>query len=163
MYFYLVAFGLLAHVLFWGAGLAMWVMPERWRKFWPVLAVPAGLTLQALVVWLGSAAGLKGTNSYAWWSEAVPVGLLVGAVFWYGSGVARAGARKFWPLWGLTAVVLAGHELVDEVTVTVKKPQALGGNGVPSLTIRRRRDPSAQPWVDSFGSVDGASTADVSV
>jgi FolB domain-containing protein len=63
----------------------------------------------------------------------------------------------------IAAMVLAGHELVDEVTVTVKKPQALGGNGVPSLTIRRRRDPSAQPWVYSFGSVDVASTADVGV
>ena len=77
MYFYLVAFGLMAHVLFWGAGLAIWTMPPRWRKFWPVLAVPAGFTLQALVVWVGSLAGLKGTNSYAWWSEAVPLAVLL--------------------------------------------------------------------------------------
>ena len=107
MYFFLVAFGLLAHVLFWGAGLALWVMPGRWRKFWAVLAVPAGFTLQALVVWLASVAGLRGTNSYAWWSEAVPLALLVGAVGWHGTGVWRTGVRKFWPLWGVTAVVLA--------------------------------------------------------
>ena len=80
MYFYLVAFGLMAHVLFWGAGLAIWTMPQRWRKFWPVLAVPAGFTLQALMVWVGSLAGLKGTNSYAWWSEAVPLAVLLGAL-----------------------------------------------------------------------------------
>ena len=107
MYFYLVAFGLMAHVLFWGAGLAIWTMPQRWRKFWPVLAVPAGFTLQALVVWVGSLAGLKGTNSYAWWSEAVPLAVLLGALARHGVGVGRAGVRKFWLLWGVTAVVLA--------------------------------------------------------
>jgi hypothetical protein len=107
MYFYLVAFGLMAHVLFWGAGLAIWTMPPRWRKFWPVLAVPAGFTLQALVVWVGSLAGLKGTNSYAWWSEAVPLAVLLGALARHGVGVGRAGVRKFWLLWGVTAVVLA--------------------------------------------------------
>ena len=107
MYFYLVAFGLMVHVLFWGAGLAIWTMPQRWRKFWPVLAVPAGFMLQALVVWMGSLAGLKGTNHYAWWSEVVPVAVLVGALARHGVGVWRAGVRKFWPLWGVTAVVLA--------------------------------------------------------
>lgn len=54
----------------------------------------------------------------------------------------------------IAAIVLAGHDLVDELTVTVKKPQALGGNGVPSLTIRRRRDASASHWTYGFGNVD---------
>ena len=76
MYFYLVAFGLLAHVLFWGAGLALAVMPGRWRNFWPVLVVPAGLTLQALVVWVAVWLGLNGTNSYAWASELFPAAVL---------------------------------------------------------------------------------------
>ena len=107
MYFYLVAFGLLAHVLFWGAGLALAVMPGRWRNFWPVLAVPAGLTLQALVVWAGAWAGLKGTNSYAWASELVPVAVLAGAIRWRGLAVLRAGLEKFWAVGAATAVVLA--------------------------------------------------------
>lgn len=107
MYFYLVAFGLLAHVLFWGAGPAMAVMPGRWRNFWPVLAVPAGFTLQTIGVWCGSFAGLKGTHSYAWASEAVPAALLAGAVAWRGLPVLQAGVRKFWPLWGAVAATLA--------------------------------------------------------
>ncbi len=107
MYFYLVAFGLLAHVMFWGAGLALLVMPGRWRNFWAVLAVPAGFTLQALVVWLGSSAGLRGTNSYAWASEIVPAVLLVGAIWWRGRSALLAGVSKFWPVWAATAITLA--------------------------------------------------------
>ena len=63
MYFYLVGFGLLVHVLFWGSGLALLAMPGRWRNFWPVLAVPAGFTLQTLAVWIAGYAGLGGTAS----------------------------------------------------------------------------------------------------
>ncbi|MBC7369678.1 MAG: hypothetical protein H7343_23160 [Undibacterium sp.] len=107
MYFYLVAFGLLAHVIFWGAGLALLVMPGRWRNFWTVLVVPAGFTLQALVVWLGSNAGLRGTHTYAWASEVVPVVLLLGAGWWRGQGALWAGVKKFWPVWSATAVTLA--------------------------------------------------------
>src|SRR4051812_38553555 len=77
MYFFLVAFGLLLHAFFWGAGLAILVMPRPWNRFWPVLAAPAGLALQSLVVWIGAYANLPGTRSYAWWSEAVPMTLAV--------------------------------------------------------------------------------------
>jgi hypothetical protein len=76
MIHYVVAFALLLHVLYWGAGLAILAMPERWRRFWPVLIVPAGLTLQSVVVWLGANLGLPGTQSYAWWSEVIPAALL---------------------------------------------------------------------------------------
>ena len=72
-----VAFGLLLHVLFWGAGAAMLVVPFRWWRFWPVLICPAGLALQSAVVWFGAHAGLRGTLAYAWWSELIPVVLLV--------------------------------------------------------------------------------------
>jgi len=90
MYFYLVAFGLLAHVLFWGAGLAMLAMPARWRRFWPVLVLPVGFTLQALAVWAGAHTGLRGTDSYAWASEVVPLALLALALRWRGG---PAGAK----------------------------------------------------------------------
>src|ERR1017187_4411207 len=83
MFVFPVAFGLLLHLLFWGAGLAWLSMPRRWRAFWPILAAPAGIALQSLVVWIGAYANLKGTNSYAWWSELAPLGLL-----------ALAGARR---------------------------------------------------------------------
>lgn len=80
MIHYVVAFALMLHVLFWGAGAAMLVMPRPWRRFWPVLIVPAGLALQSAVVWAGAHTALRGTLSYAWWSELVPVGLLVFAL-----------------------------------------------------------------------------------
>jgi hypothetical protein len=84
-----VAFALWLHVLFWGAGLAALAVPARWRRFWPVLVVPAGLALQSAVVWFGALAGLKGTNSYALASEALPVGLAVLAC-------RRRGVRALW-------------------------------------------------------------------
>ncbi|MSU22391.1 MAG: hypothetical protein EXS32_01055 [Opitutus sp.] len=82
MIHFLVAFGLLAHVLFWGAGLAWLAMPRPWRRFWPVLMMPAGLALQSAVVWFGALANFPGTNSYARWSEAIPLALLVVALWW---------------------------------------------------------------------------------
>jgi hypothetical protein len=92
MIHFAVAFGMLLHVAFWGAGLAMLVMPRPWRRFWPVLIVPAGLALQSAVVWAGAHAGLRGTNSYAWWSEVIPVALLLLA-FRRGSLRSRAGLQ----------------------------------------------------------------------
>lgn len=89
MIHFAVAFGLLLHVLWWGAGLAVLAMPWRWRRFWPVLVVPAGLALQSAVVWAGALANLPGTNSYARWSEVVPLALL--AVAWW-----RRGGRSRW-------------------------------------------------------------------
>jgi hypothetical protein len=73
MIHFVVAFGLLLHVLFWGAGAAMLAMPRRWGRFWPVLVVPAGLGLQSAVVWFGAHLGLRGTISYAWASELIPL------------------------------------------------------------------------------------------
>jgi len=84
-----VAFALLLHVLFWGAGLAILAMPRAWRRFWPVLVVPAGLALQSAVVWAGAMAGLKGTNSYALGSEVLPLVFLV--VAWW-----RCGGSALW-------------------------------------------------------------------
>ena len=89
MIHFVVAFALLLHVGFWGAGAAMLAMPRAWRRFWPVLVLPAGLALQSAVVWAGAHAGLKGTQSHAWWSQALPVGLLLAA--WSRSSL-RSGA-----------------------------------------------------------------------
>src|SRR5580700_1985654 len=90
---YLVAFGLLAHFLFWGAGLAMLTMPRPWRRFWPVLAAPAGAALQSLVVWAAAYANLRGTDRYAWAGEAVPAALLTAGLWCRGRAAAREAAR----------------------------------------------------------------------
>ena len=96
-----VAFALLLHVLWWGAGLAMLAMPRGWRRFWPVLVVPAGLALQSAVVWAGAMGGLKGTNGYAWWSEVVPVVLLAVGVGRVGRGGKGSPASGLLPwVWG---------------------------------------------------------------
>lgn len=77
---YILAVAMVLHALYWGAGLAMLVMPRRWQRFWPILVPSAGLTLQSLAVWAGAYANLPGSNSYAWWSELIPAALLVAAL-----------------------------------------------------------------------------------
>jgi hypothetical protein len=76
MYSYLVVVALVLHVLWWGVGLALLVMPRRWRAFWPVLVPAAGLALQSLVVWLAAYADLAGARSYALLAELLPAVLL---------------------------------------------------------------------------------------
>lgn len=99
-----VAFALLLHVLFWGAGAAALAMPRPWRRFWPVLVVPAGLALQSAVVWAGAHAGLRGTMSYVAGSEVLPLVLLAVAI----------GKRGWRPCWvdlsrfGLVWAAMAG-------------------------------------------------------
>ena len=125
MIFLIVAFALLLHVLFWGAGLAVLVMPRRWRRFWPALAFPAGFTLQSVVVWLGAYANLRGTNSYGWASEAVPAVLL--AVAWRrrGAGQIISDANRF----GVVAAVMAG------CLALVVLPMAIASRGLTTLSL----------------------------
>jgi hypothetical protein len=81
MRFYLLSIAVLAHAIFWGAGLSWLVMPGRWRRYWPVMALTVGLTLQSVVVWAGALLNLPGTNCYAIFSEVVPMALLALALF----------------------------------------------------------------------------------
>jgi hypothetical protein len=99
MIHFVVAFALLLHVLFWGAGAAMLAMPWPWRRFWPVLIVPAGLALQSAVVWAGSHAGLRGTQAYAWWSELIPVALLIAGIRARGVGRVLTDVNRFGLVW----------------------------------------------------------------
>ena len=94
MLLYLVVCGLFAHVLFWGTGLALLAMPRPWLRFWPILAAPAGFALQGLVVWIAAYAGLRGTQSYAWQTEWIPLGLLVAGLWRRGSVVPSLGFRR---------------------------------------------------------------------
>jgi hypothetical protein len=81
MSFFLAGFGLLLHVLFWGVGLSLLLTPRPWGRFWPVFAAPCGLALQSAFVWWGAHTTLRGTDSYAWWCEIVPV-LALAAGLW---------------------------------------------------------------------------------
>lgn len=101
MEFLVIAFALLLHTLFWGAGAAMLLLPRRWRRFWPVFAAPAGLTLQSLAVWAGAYANLAGTDVYGRLSLAVPAILL-----------AVAACRRPPSRWGSDLVRVAGLGLV---------------------------------------------------
>ncbi|MSU69203.1 MAG: hypothetical protein EXS39_00190 [Opitutaceae bacterium] len=105
MIFFLVAVGLLLHILVWGAGLALLVTPRPWRRFWPVLTAPAGLALQSAVVWVGAHTSVAGTDVYARWSLLVP-----GVLLAVGLGRCRVRALgtwvRLWPLWVLMVAVL---------------------------------------------------------
>lgn len=103
MAFFLVAFGLLLHVLFWGTGLALLATPSRWRHCWPVFCAPAGLALQSATVWAGAYAGLPGTNAYGRISLVLPLALLGLGLWRRGGGAGRAFAR----LGGLWIVMAA--------------------------------------------------------
>ncbi|HEY1107470.1 MAG TPA: hypothetical protein VGE76_02520, partial [Opitutaceae bacterium] len=133
MIHYAVAFGLLAHVLFWGAGAAMLAMPRPWRRFWPVLVVPAGLALQSALVWFGALAGLRGTDSYIWASEVVPVALMALALWRWarlaGWGAAWRMARNDVERTGLVWAAAAG------CLVLLVLPVALASKGLTSISL----------------------------
>mgnify|MGYP001553520870 CR=1 FL=1 len=125
MIYFVVAFGLLLHVLFWGVGLAVLAMPRPWRRFWPVLVVPAGLALQSLVVWLGAYADLPGTNSYAGWSEILPAVLLAIAAWRRGVRGPVSDVGRF----GVVAAVTAG------CLVVLVLPLALAAKGLTTVSL----------------------------
>ncbi len=100
---FVVAFALLLHVLFWGAGAAMIVMPRRWSRFWPVLIVPAGLGLQSAVVWFGAHLGWRGTLAYAGWSELVPLAALAIGLRMRGWRRVVTDLGRFGVVWGIVA------------------------------------------------------------
>ena len=107
MIHFVVAFALLLHVVLWGAGAAMLAMPRPWRRLWPVLIVPGGLALQSAVVWGGAHAGLRGTNAYAWASEALPLLLLAIALRRHGWRRAWTDLSRFGVVWAIMAGGLA--------------------------------------------------------
>ena len=125
MIHYAVAFGLLLHGAFWGAGLAMLAMPHRWRRFWPVLVMPSGWALQSAVVWFGALGGLRGTETYALWSLPIPAVLL-----WF--GLRRLSARAAWidvNRFGVVAGAMAG------TLALLVLPLAIASRGLTTFSL----------------------------
>lgn len=123
MQYFLTAFLLLASFLFWGAGLAAWVTPVRYRRFSLIFAVPAGLALQSLTVWIGAHADLKGTDAYGRLSLVLPVVLLLTAWLW---------RREAWRKSSSFAVLLALMTIQLAVMVL---PFALRGDELTTVSI----------------------------
>ena len=107
MVFFVAAFGLLLHVLLWGAGAALLLTPRPWRNAWPIFCGPMGLALQSAVVWAGAYSGLAGADVYARWSEVIPILLLVVAISRGGLSRVSTGISKFRWLGLLVAAELA--------------------------------------------------------
>jgi len=100
------AFGLLLHLLGWGAGAAILLTPRPWRAWWPVFCAPMGLALQSAVVWAGVYAGLAGTQAYARGTELIPVLLLAAAWWRHGRAAVTGPLVRCWGLWVLVAADL---------------------------------------------------------
>ena len=125
MIHFIVAFALLLHVWFWGAGVAMLAVPRQWRRFWPVLVIPAGLALQSAVVWAGAQAGLRGTLAYAWWSELIPSGLLAVAIRARGMRSVMTDVNRFGAVWAAVGGCL----------VLLVLPVAIASKGLTTISL----------------------------
>ncbi|MGH7944912.1 MAG: hypothetical protein ACREH8_00810 [Opitutaceae bacterium] len=125
MIHFVVAFALLLHALFWGAGAALLAVPRPWRRFWPVLVFPAGLALQSAVVWAGAQAGFRGTLAYAWWSELIPATLLM-------IGFRVRGVRRVLTDLNRFGVVWAA---VGGCVVLLVLPVAIASRGLTTLSL----------------------------
>jgi hypothetical protein len=108
MMFFAVAFALLLHVSYWGAGLAIAIMPKPWRRFWPIIALPTGWVLQSAVVWVGAYCDLRGTDAYAWYAEVIPAVLLLLALVRRGWRELRLDVSRFGLVWiAMVAAMIA--------------------------------------------------------
>ncbi len=108
MLYYLVAALLLAHAVFWGAGLSLLALPRNWRPVWWVFAAPFGWALQSAVVWFAAHTSWRGTDAYAVATQSIPCALLLLAV-----GRCRGVPRPRGLLAVLPALVLAGALLLE--------------------------------------------------
>lgn len=124
----LLAIWLSARALWWGMGLALLVTPPGLRKHAWLLMPGLGLALQMAVVWYGVWLNLPGTDSYHIWAEAIPLGLLIGAL---ATRRRRRAAKTF----------LVGRQtwIVGAITVTsmllLASPLITGGNGANTISL----------------------------
>ncbi|MGH8016766.1 MAG: hypothetical protein ACREIA_00485 [Opitutaceae bacterium] len=110
MVWFLAAFGLILHVYYWGAALAVWLLPRKLERLWLLFAPLAGLALQTVVVYVaGFFPSLAGTDEYGRAALVIPTAL--GALWYWRRGRADArlllqSAGRSWPLWLAQAAVL---------------------------------------------------------
>ncbi len=113
MLYYIIAAALALHTVFWGLGLSWLVLPRAWRRWWWALAPGLGLALQSAVVWAGAHTPLAGTNTYAIWSELLPLGLLGAATVRSGRPAVTGWLQAGWSARGLLLVAaVAGWALL---------------------------------------------------
>lgn len=105
MNFVLTTCVIVLHSLFWGAGLAYWLTPRGWQRYWPVFVPLCGLALQSTVVWLAMLLGYAGTNDYALISELLPAALLASAI-WHRGRQMLSDLSRFRALGILMLVIL---------------------------------------------------------
>ncbi len=130
MWYYLIAAGLVVHTYFWGTGAVWLALPGRWRRWWWAFAPGLGLALQSAVVWVGAHTDLRGTSSYAWWTELLPLGLLLAGSVGRGPGSGRQLATA---LLRPPAILLAG--LIAVGGWFLLSPMAAAGSGVTSSSL----------------------------
>lgn len=130
MPYYFIAAGLILHTYFWGAGTAWLSLPWPWRRWWWVFAPGLGLALQSAVVWAGAHTPLHGTAQYAWWSELLPLGLLVAG--WRRQGQRAKGWRR--PGFLRRPEVLVGVIMAIGAWFLLS-PMAAAGRGVTSSSL----------------------------
>lgn len=107
MVYLVAAFSLMLHLIVWGTGLAILVVPPRFRKFWAFFVCPAGIALQSAVVWIAAVhTDLPGTGSYGILSLVVPLGLFLWAWRLHGWSLIREGVQRAAPIHALGAVLL---------------------------------------------------------
>ncbi|MFT3870987.1 MAG: hypothetical protein QM715_21240 [Nibricoccus sp.] len=125
MTYFFTGFLLLAGFLVWGAGLAFLATPRRYRRFAWIFAMPSGVALQSLAVWVGAHSGLAGTNVYG--RAALTLPALLALVAWWRlrKDKLHGGRTIFWPVGALMAVQLAVMLL----------PFAMSGRGLTTVSI----------------------------
>jgi len=104
MSYFFAAYALCVNFALWGGGLALWVLPRKWRRCWPGVAPAFGVALQSAVVWVGAHTGLRGTDSYGVWTVLAPVLLL-------GFAVRKTGIRQVMRdlfRWRAVGAIMAG-------------------------------------------------------
>ncbi|HEY0965796.1 MAG TPA: hypothetical protein VGD88_00285 [Opitutaceae bacterium] len=127
MVYFVAAFSLLLHIVFWGAGLSLLVTPRRWRRYWAFFATAAGIALQSAVVWVAAVhTDLPGANAYGGASLLIPAGLLALAFRLRGWIEIRDGVRRAAGVYALTAVILGGLMIPASSATKVLTSMSLG-------------------------------------
>ena len=124
MQYFVTGFLLLAGFFFWGAGLAVLITPRMYRRYALIFALPMGLSLQSLVVWIGAHTALCGTDFYGRASLIIPFFLLVLAI-WRNRQTRIFRWTWFWPV-GLLMIVQLSVMLT---------PLAIGSRELATVSI----------------------------